>query len=104
MSLIQDARPPTENRILRALSDEEYERLAPHLEFIQTNHSQILYHTNQPIDYVYFPDRAMISLVSQMSDGGSVEVGIVGFEGMVGLPYVLGVQESPHETMVQIHD
>jgi CRP-like cAMP-binding protein len=104
MSLVQNARPPTENRILNALSGEEYKRLAPHLEFIQTNHGQTLYHTAQTIDYVYFPDRAMISLVSQMTNGGSVEVGVVGFEGMVGLPFVLGVEKSPHETMVQIQD
>lgn len=98
------ARPPTENRILNALPREDYERLAPHLEFIDTTHGQILYQTNQTIDYVYFPDRLMISLVSQMSDGGSVEVGVVGFEGMAGLACVLGVDRSPHETMVQIHD
>ncbi|HEX8422211.1 MAG TPA: Crp/Fnr family transcriptional regulator [Pyrinomonadaceae bacterium] len=104
MSDHQHARPPTENRILNALPQEEYERLAPHLEYIDTKHGQILYRTDQKIDYVYFPDRAMISLVSQMSDGGSVEVGIVGFEGMAGLPCVLGVDRSPHETMVQIDD
>ena len=104
MSLNQDARPPTENRILNALTGEDYERLAPHLEFIQTNHGQILYQTNQTIDYVYFPDKTMISLVSQIENGGSVEVGVVGFEGIAGLPFVLGVQESPHETMVQIQD
>jgi CRP-like cAMP-binding protein len=104
MSLNQNARPPTENRILNALSGEDYERLAPHLEFIRTGHGQILYQTNQTIDYVYFPDKTMISLVSQMADGGSVEVGVVGFEGMAGLPFMLGVDESPHETMVQIHD
>lgn len=104
MSLNHNARPPTENRILNALNGEEYNRLAPHLEFITTKHGQILYQSDQPIDYVYFPDKMMISLVSQMADGGSVEVGVVGFEGMAGLPFVLGVDESPHETMVQIQD
>lgn len=104
MSFIQNARPPTENRILNALPDEEYERLAPHLEFIKTTQGLILYQTDQRIDYVYFPDKTMISLVSQMRNGSSVEVGVVGFEGMAGLPCVLGVEESPHETMVQIHD
>jgi CRP-like cAMP-binding protein len=104
MSLNENARPPTENRILNALSTEEYGRLAPHLEFIDTHHGQLLYQTNQTIDYVYFPNKMMISLVSQMTDGGSVEVGVVGFEGMAGLPCVLGVDESPHETMVQIQD
>jgi CRP-like cAMP-binding protein len=104
MSLIQDARPPTENRILNALSREEYARLAPHIEFLNTCRGQILYRINQTIDYVYFPDKSMISLISQMADGGSMEVGIVGFEGMAGLPFVLGVEESPHEMIVQINN
>jgi CRP-like cAMP-binding protein len=46
----------------------------------------------------------MISLVSQLSDGSSVEVGLTGFEGMAGLPVVLGVDRSPHECMAQIPD
>jgi CRP-like cAMP-binding protein len=104
MSYDQNARSPTENRILNALTGEEYGRLAPHLEFIHTKHGQILYQTDQTIDYVYFPDKGMISLVSQMADGGSVEVGVVGFEGMAGLSCVLGVNQSPHEMIVQIQD
>jgi CRP-like cAMP-binding protein len=46
----------------------------------------------------------MISLVSHSAEGESVEVGVVGFEGMVGICVVLGVDKSPHEAMVQIHD
>jgi CRP-like cAMP-binding protein len=46
----------------------------------------------------------MVSLVSQLSDGTSVEVGVVGFEGVVGLPAFLGVDKSPHVCMVQIPD
>lgn len=104
MSLNQEARPPTKNHILNALSGTDYARLAPHLEFINTTNGQLLYKADQTIDYVYFPDKSMISLVSQMSDGASVEVGVIGFEGMAGLPCLLGVSESLHETMVQIHD
>jgi CRP-like cAMP-binding protein len=56
------------------------------------------------MDYVYFPSNSMVSLVSRLSDGSSVEIGIVGYEGMVGVSSVLGVDRSPHETMVQIPD
>ncbi|HEY0322752.1 MAG TPA: Crp/Fnr family transcriptional regulator [Pyrinomonadaceae bacterium] len=67
-------------------------------------HGKILYNTQDTIEHVYFPTKAMISLVSQLSDGSSVEVGVVGFEGMAGLPFILGVDKSPHECMVQIQD
>jgi len=91
-----------ENHILAALPREQYERLAPHLEPIELNHGQMLYEIDGAIDYVYFPVNAMVSLVSQLSDGSSVEVGVVGFEGIAGLPLVMGANRSPHEMMSQI--
>jgi len=97
-------RPPNENHILAALSPEDYERLAPHLEPVKLSHGQILYEAGGVMEYAYFPINLMISLLSQMADGGSVEVGLVGFEGMLGIPLVLGVDESPHQAMVQIPD
>ena len=97
-------RQPTENLILAALPREDYERIAEHLEPIQMPQGQILYRTDQRIEHVYFPLKSMVSLVSQMSDGSSIEVGVTGFEGMVGLPILLGVDRSPHECMVQIPD
>ena len=56
------------------------------------------------MDYVYFPSNAMVSLISQLSDGSSVEIGITGYEGMIGVSSVLGVDRSPHQAMVQIPD
>ncbi len=91
-----------QNHILAALPREQHERLAPHLEPIELNHGQMLYEIDGAIDYVYFPVNAMVSLVSQLSDGSSVEVGVVGFEGIAGLPLVLGANRSPHEMMAQI--
>lgn len=96
--------PPNENRILSSLPAEDLERISPHLEKVDLYHGQILYHMGERIEYVYFPVNSMISLVSQMVNGGNVEVGVIGFEGMGGLPVVLGVRESPHQMMVQIHD
>jgi hypothetical protein len=97
-------RPPTRNHILATLPPEDYERLAPHLEPVKLSLNQILYESGGGMEYVYFPTNVMISLVSQMDDGGSVEVGLIGFEGMLGISLVLGVDKSPHQAMVQIPD
>jgi CRP-like cAMP-binding protein len=97
-------RPQSENHILASLPAEDYQRLSSHLEPVELHHSQILYEAGGSIDYVYFPSNSMISLISQLSDGSSVEVGIAGYEGMVGVSTVLGVDKSPHEAMVQIPD
>lgn len=102
MSANQLIRPPTENCILDALPAKEYERLAPHLEKVQLSHNQYLYMTNDRMEHLYFPINGMISLVSQLSDGSSVEVGVTGYEGMTGISTVLGVDKSPYEAMVQI--
>lgn len=54
------------------------------------------------MDYIYFPLDSMVSLVAQMAGGAEVEVGVTGFEGVVGLPALLGVDRSPHLNMVQM--
>jgi hypothetical protein len=56
------------------------------------------------MEYVYFPDSSMVSLISSTASGESVEVGIVGFEGVAGVSCVLGVDESPYEALVQYPD
>ena len=95
---------PHGNHILASLPPEDYERLAPHLETVELRHSQVIHIAGELIDFVYFPDNSMVSLVSTLPDGESVEVGVVGFEGMTGISSVLGVDRSPHEDIVQIHD
>lgn len=81
-------RPQHNNRILAALPAEDYERLSSHIEPVELQHSQILYEAGGRMDYVYFPEKAMVSLISQLSDGSSVEVGITGYEGMIGISSV----------------
>ena len=104
MSTNQAARPPTANRILGALPDEEYARLDPHLMPVTLGLRQIINKPHEPITHVYFPENAMISLVANTSDGASVEVGVVGREGVAGVPALLGVDATPNESMVQIAD
>lgn len=93
---------PTANWILTALPDEEYARLDPHLVPVTLALRQPIYMPLEPIRHIYFPENAMISLVAITSEGASVEVGVVGREGVTGIPALLGVDATPNESMVQI--
>lgn len=102
MSVSIDPQQPRENRLLAALSDREYERLIPQLELVSLSRHQVLYDAGEEISHVYFPNQAMISLVSIMADGAIVEVGIVGKEGMAGMPVCWGGNATITQAMVQI--
>jgi CRP-like cAMP-binding protein len=66
-------------------------------------HGVVLYEMGQQVDYFYFPDNAVVSLVRQMLDGKIVEVGLVGNEGMTGLTALMGEDEtSPDRAIVQV--
>jgi CRP-like cAMP-binding protein len=90
------------NQLLMALSAEQYQRLAPHLEPIKLPLHQVLYGPGEPVDYVYFPSNAIISLVFTTREGATVEIGIVGREGMVGIAAILGGDSMLNTTVVQI--
>jgi CRP-like cAMP-binding protein len=75
----------TQNRILAGLPADEQERLRPHLERLHLEHKQVLVEPNRPIEFVYFPEDAMVSVLSMMADGSAVEAATIGREGMVGL-------------------
>lgn len=91
----------TENRILAALPGEEYQRLLPHLEQIPLVLSEILFRPDEVIKYVYFPETCIISLLTDLSDGYGIEVGLVGKEGMAGVSVALGSDREPKVATVQ---
>jgi CRP-like cAMP-binding protein len=93
---------PIENYILRSLPAADYERISPHLQPVQLSHSEVLYEPDQTIQSVYFPNLGIVSLVAQDAKGQSVEVGIVGFEGLVGLSTALNVDKSSFHVVVQL--
>lgn len=93
---------PMPNKLLSALSKEEYERLLPDLEAISLASRQIIYAPNQPIEYVYFPTDGIISLVNVTQNGGIVEAATVGNEGIVGIPILLGGDEMVGQAIVQV--
>lgn len=92
----------TRNRILNALTGSEYEGLRPRLEPINLCVGEVLYRPDEPITHVYFPNRGTVSIVSVFEDGGSVEVGMVGNEGMFGVCVFLGSVSTPLEAVVQL--
>ena len=99
---MSNASPKAVNRLLAALPDAEYQRLIPHLEHVSLSLKQVLYEVGEPIEYVYFPQRAIVSSLSTMEDGSMVEVGLVGNDGIVGIPAALGDKIATTTTTVQI--
>jgi CRP-like cAMP-binding protein len=93
---------PRTNRLLSLLSDDDYERLRPHLSLVVLEYRKDLYRASQPIEHVYFPVDGVASLVITTSDGGGAEVGTIGNEGLVGLPVCLGDHEAPSAVYVQV--
>ncbi len=92
------------NRLLGTLSDAEYQRLVPHLEHVSLPLKQVLHKAGESIEYVYFPQGTMVSLISTLEEGSMVEVGLVGNEGVVGIPAALGDNIATTTAMVQVAD
>ncbi len=90
------------NRLLGTLSDAEYQRLVPHLEHVSLPLKQVLHKAGESIEYVYFPQGTMVSLISTLEEGSMVEVGLVGNEGVVGIPAALGDNITTTTAMVQL--
>jgi CRP-like cAMP-binding protein len=90
------------NRLLAALPRAEYERLRPRLEGVRPRAQEVLYEQGGVLEYVYFPERGTISLLTAMADGDAVEIGTVGNEGMAGVSAALGSGISPHRATCQV--
>jgi CRP-like cAMP-binding protein len=86
------------NRLLSLLSDDDYERLRPHLSLVKLDHKKDLYQASHRIEHVYFPVEGVASLVIAMPDGD----GTIGNEGLVGLPICLGDHSAPSSAYVQV--
>jgi CRP-like cAMP-binding protein len=97
----QPAGTPIANSLLAALPRRSYLRLRPGLEPIELAFGEVLYEPGEAIRDVYFPGRSMVSLLTLVEGHLALEVGLVGREGMVGLPLALGVERSPVRALVQ---
>jgi CRP-like cAMP-binding protein len=94
---------PIQNRILAALPKNRYKSLLASLQPVSLSLNQIVYEAGESIRHAYFPNGAMVSLVAVREDGGrSLEVGVVGEEGMLGAAAFLGNPVALNKAVVQL--
>ena len=89
------------NRLLAALSRADYRKLLPVLEPVTLAFGEILYESHAQIRHVYFPNDCFVSMLTTVDGGRAAEVGLIGSEGMIGVPMALGVAVSPFRAIVQ---
>jgi CRP-like cAMP-binding protein len=99
MSTNRRVAPP--NRLLAALPRRESQRLLAACESVELNFGEILYEPDERIGHVYFPTDSFVSMMIPVDAKANLEVGLVGNEGMVGTPLILGVDVSPLRALVQ---
>jgi CRP-like cAMP-binding protein len=93
--------PPIANQLLAALPKKDYQGLVRHMEQIPLIFKEVIYQPNALISDVYFPNSGIVSLLAGDSERTTLEVGLVGNEGMVGLGVFLGVNNSVNRAVVQ---
>jgi CRP-like cAMP-binding protein len=94
--------PRPRNRLLAALSPADLALLQPHLRSLVVAVRHEIERPNRRIDAVYFMDAGIASVVAVQADEAQVEVGLIGSEGMTGAAVVLGGDQSPHATYIQV--
>jgi CRP-like cAMP-binding protein len=93
---------PVQNEILNSIPESEFNLISSDLEFVELPHRLILHEAGERILFAYFLNEGMASLVVLTSDGRSVEIGVVGHEGIVGTPLVVGLNRGPYRGIMQI--
>ncbi len=89
------------NRILASLPPADFKRLGEQLVPVELRFGQVLYEPGKAIKHVYFPIDCLVSLLTAVDRHRTLEVGMVGFEGMAGMPFILGVGVSGVRALVQ---
>lgn len=92
---------PTLNRLLASLPSADRQHLLAHCEAVELVFAEVLYLAGERIPHVYFPNGSFISLVTPVENGGGLEVGLIGNEGMLGITLMLGVDVAPFQALVQ---
>jgi len=92
-----------QNRLLAALSDEDFRHLRPHLKTVSLDAKQVLHKQGERLRYVYFPNGGVVSMASLLPDGAMVEVATIGDDGIVGVEALFSADAvSATETIVQV--
>jgi CRP-like cAMP-binding protein len=90
-----------DNKILAALPRKEFDSLSSKLRTVPLKLGENLYMPEQKIDYVYFVNSGVVSLLAALENGATVEAGVIGPEGMAGLSVVLGANSTPNQALIQ---
>jgi CRP-like cAMP-binding protein len=93
---------PPGNSILAALLATQYRHLLPALEHVTLKRGEIVYRADQEIEAVYFPEEAVVAMVDTTDDERTIEVGVIGREGIVGINIFLGGVTTPDKAVVQL--
>jgi CRP-like cAMP-binding protein len=92
----------TANRILLALPADVFERVRSEMELVELPNQKVIYKVEDPINHLYFVERGLISLIKTMRDGRTVEIGVIGIEGMACPNAIFGLNTAILEAVVQI--
>src|ERR1700689_4173071 len=90
------------NRHLLALPASNLKQLMPELEQVRCQRAQVIMNADTPLDYVFFPDSGVISVVAVYADGSIIEMATIGREGCTGVQALLGAKSSSVRLLVQI--
>jgi CRP-like cAMP-binding protein len=90
------------NRLLTRLPEKEAAQVIPLFERVRLYPRQVLHHWNIPIEHVYFIESGLVGIMAKIGDDRTVEVWLVGSDGMVGAPIILGDSRPPHRRVVLI--
>ena len=93
---------PVSNKILSSISDRDYSLLRPHLEHVSLPNHLVIHEAGGNLEFAYFPNRGLISLVVVMKNGKTAEAGIVGKEGFTGTLAAVGLSRSTLQAVIQI--
>lgn len=90
------------NVLIRKLQSDDIKFIEGHMERIKLPFRMDLEHRGQPIDFIYFLESGIATIVARMGRGRDVEVGLIGYEGMTGTAAVLGDDCAAHECFMQM--
>jgi CRP-like cAMP-binding protein len=89
------------NQLLSVLPEAVRQRWADQLELVEMPLGKVLYESSAKMDYVYFPEDCIVSLLFVLFDGSSTEIAVVGHEGLVGISIFMGGDTTPNRAVVQ---
>ena len=92
---------PRQNQVLAALSDADWQRWLPQLEWVDLPLGRVLYESGRSVDHVVFPTTAIVALLYLMEDGASAEIAMTGREGLIGVSAFMGGGSTPGQAVVQ---